>query len=229
MIIAFSGTDGAGKSTQIVALRSRLSERGVRTIYIWSRGGYTPIYSGLKRLVLTAMGRRGGKLMDPSKSTDYNRRRKLAFNRPWIARLWLILAILDLSILHAIYVRVLRFMGFTIVLDRHLIDTRLDFLRHHANVFSENLLIWKLLMLVCPKPDVHFLITVPVDVTVARSRQKKEPFPDNRETLEFRLTAYETYAYSARDDIIHLDGREPLDDLFSIIDQHVSALGIVYR
>lgn len=224
MIIAFSGTDGAGKSTQIEALRSRLSECGVKTNYIWARGGYTPAFSLLKRLVLGAMGRKGGKLMDPSKSAEYNNRRKVAFRKPWIARIWLALAILDLALLYGIYLRILKLRGSTVVLDRYLIDTRIDFLRHHSNVFSDKSILWQLLMRVCAKPDVHFLITVPVDISMARSLQKNEPYPDSRETLEFRLTTYEAYANSACDSIVHLDGRTHLNDLFQIIDQHVPAL-----
>ena len=48
MIIAFSGTDGAGKSTQIKILVSEFSKQGFKVKYIWARGGYTPLFSALK-------------------------------------------------------------------------------------------------------------------------------------------------------------------------------------
>lgn len=224
MIIAFSGTDGAGKSTQIAELRERLAQRNVKTHHIWARGGYTPLFSAMKRVVLTMMGRRGGKLMDPSKSVDYRKRRTGAFSKPFIARSWLILAMLDLVLLYGVHARVLSRLGGVVILDRYLIDTRIDFLRHHSNVFSDQSLLWRLLSNLCPTPDVHFLITVPVDVTMSRSLQKDEPYPDSRETLKFRLEAYEAFADSAKGSIVRLDGREPLARLFQQIDQQIPAL-----
>ena len=223
MIIAFSGTDGAGKSTQISALRERLAQRHNKTHYIWARGGYTPLFSAMKRVVLVLIGRRGGKLMDPSNSVEYGKRRSGAFHKLWIARSWLILAMLDLALLYGLHTRVLSRMGRVVILDRYLIDTEIDFLRHHANVFSDRSLLWRLLSRLCPTPDVHFLVTVPVDVTMSRSLQKNEPYPDTRETLEFRLSAYEAFADAAKDCIVRLDGREPLPLLFQKIDQQIPA------
>ena len=51
MIVVFSGTDGSGKSTQIEMLINEFRNQGFRTKYIWARGGYTPLFSVLKKIL----------------------------------------------------------------------------------------------------------------------------------------------------------------------------------
>lgn len=227
MIICFSGTDGAGKSTQIDALRQRLASVDIRTEYVWARGGYTPVFVALKRLLHLLMGRRSNETARSSSNAAYSARRSVALSKPWIARLWLILAMLDLLMLYAVYVRCLSMRGRWVILDRYLIDTRIDFLRNHAYVFSEKSLLWRLVCWTAPKPHVHFLLTVPVAVSEARSRQKNEPYPDSTETLVFRLAAYEEFARDRGGAIVHLDGRESVEELFRQIDRHIPALTMV--
>lgn len=227
MIICFSGTDGAGKSTQIDLLRKKFASVGVSTSYVWARGGYTPGFVALKRLLHILMGRRRNELAHSAGNADYNARRSVAFSKPWIARLWLTLAMLDMLALYAVYVRTLSMLGRMVILDRYLIDTRIDFMRHHARGFSENSLLWRLLCRMVPKPDVHFLLTVPVEVSEARSRQKNEPYPDSTETLAFRLAAYEEFVRKSGGAIVHLDGREPVEELSRQIEGHIPALTTV--
>ena len=49
MIVAISGLDGAGKSTQIDLLSKSLSAKGVRVRFLWARGGYTPGFEFIKK------------------------------------------------------------------------------------------------------------------------------------------------------------------------------------
>ena len=50
-IIVFSGTDGSGKTTQIKLLINELKKKGFSTKYLWARGGYTPLFLGLKKIL----------------------------------------------------------------------------------------------------------------------------------------------------------------------------------
>src|SRR5437870_7216172 len=118
-LIAFSGLDGAGKSTQIELLRERLCARGLDTTVVWVRGGYTPIFSRLKRLARRA----GGRHVPPPGPGE---RRSEALGRPWLRRAWLVAALLDLAWLLAVRVRVLRGRGRIVLCDRYLVDTLID-------------------------------------------------------------------------------------------------------
>jgi thymidylate kinase len=224
MIICFSGTDGAGKSTQIERLSQRLAALNIEAQHIWSRGGYTPMFMALKRSIHILMGRRKNELVHDSGNANYSARRSKALRKPWVARFWLSLAILDLALLYGVYVRVLSLLGRTVILDRYMIDTRIDFLRHHSAFFSDRSPLWRVVCRVVPTPDVHFLLTVPVEVSLARSKEKNEPYPDSLETLEFRLAAYQEFAEANLECVVILDGREPLEVLFEKIDQHIPVL-----
>ncbi len=89
MIIVFSGTDGAGKSTQIDTLCNYFTPQGKKTVYLWSRGGYTPLFSAIKRIVRKLLKK---KLPAQGQSKD---RDKMLKNDK-ISALWLTLATIDL-------------------------------------------------------------------------------------------------------------------------------------
>jgi dTMP kinase len=183
MIIAFSGTDGAGKSTQIEMLMSEFRRQGFRAKYIWARGGYTPLFSALKKIlrILTAK-----KL--PSEGNNPSRDGLL--KNKIVSGVWLTIAIIDLSIFYGIYVRIMSWFGTIVICDRYIEDTLIDFKRNFPDAFDEHAILWKLLALFSPKPNQSFLLFVPVDVSLVRSKMKGEPFPDTPETLSFRLKTY---------------------------------------
>ena len=64
-----------------------------------------------------------------------------------------------------------------------------------------------LLRFMVPKPDHHFVLWIPVEVSLLRSKDKKEPFPDDRETLSWRLSSYLDKALFPKHDCISFDGR----------------------
>ena len=81
-------------------------------------------------------------------------------------------------------------MRYTIICDRYLIDTIIDFNIAYPNEKIENWILWKLLYKTALKPDFHFISTIPVNESVVRSKQKFEPFPDTPEVLKKRLKFY---------------------------------------
>lgn len=183
MIIVFSGTDGAGKSTQIERLRQHLELKGERTHYLWSRGGYTPLISHFKEVLRKVLGK---KL--PKAGQSVNRDKIL--KKKSFASIWLTLAILDLILLYGFYVRFLSLTGKVVVCDRYVNDTYLDFKNNFPESFNSESLLWKILKSFIPKPDISYLLFVPVNVSQERSILKNEPFPDSKETLKFRLENY---------------------------------------
>jgi len=183
VIIIFSGTDGAGKSTQIDLLIHELLNNGYKVKCIWARGGYTPIFMYVKRVARIIFGK---KIMP---SGRVNARNKLIANRS-VSKAWLIISIFDLLGLYAIYVRALSSFGYVVVCDRYIGDSYIDFKRNFGSKFNDKGLSWRLLDWAAPKPDHAFLLHVPVETSIERSRLKNEPFPDSKETLEFRLSYY---------------------------------------
>lgn len=184
MLIAFSGLDGAGKSTQIQMLMKVLREEGKKPVYLWTRGGYTTMFNALKS-VMRRLSK--GRALPPSgRSQERNR----AFSKPWVRFLWLQIAVLDLIWLFGIQVRIWTASGKTVVCDRYLWDTLVDFRLNFAQNSVENMLLWKLLVAVTPKPDASFLMMIPVAESLRRSEQKSEPFPDSAEVLEARREQY---------------------------------------
>lgn len=214
MIIAFSGTDGAGKSTQIERLKNVLDARGTPQRFVWARGGYTPIMLRLKGLVLRILGRKGGgKTLQAAGAGPYNQKRQKLLRRKFVARVWLSLAIIDLALLYGVYVRLLSWRGIVVLCDRYVGDTKIDFLRNFPDHFNPSGILWRGLMWLAPRPSVHFLLTVPCDISAQRSRQKNEPFPDSRETLEFRLNQYLTAAAFSDPEIVRIEGTDSIDDI----------------
>ena len=224
MIIAVSGTDGAGKSTQIARLQSALAAQGIAQKYIWARGGYTPLMLRIKGIALRLLGRKGGAhTLQAKGASDYKNKRQAMLNRPLVARVWLALAIMDLALLYGIYLRVLVWRGKVVLCDRYLGDTKIDFLRNFPAHFNPEGMLWRALVWLAPTPSVHFLLTVPYEVSELRSAQKNEPFPDSQETLEFRLSAYRTAPEFTRPEMVRLDGTAPVDDIAGEIQGRVTA------
>lgn len=186
MIIAFSGVDGAGKSTQISALNDHLLERG-KVLVVWNRVGYTPTFLFMKSVVRALLK---GNLPPPGPSTA--RTKMLSSNIT--ALIWVHIAVLDLILIHVLYLRFLRSIGYTVLCDRHLIDSRLDLEINFPSLKPTQLLIWKILGYLSCKPDIHFLLLVPPKVTLARCSQKNEPFPDDPLVSHWRYENYLMYS-----------------------------------
>lgn len=217
MLLVFSGTDGAGKSTQINLLQKYHFSDQQRVIRIWARGGYTPGFEAIKKLVRIMLGRR----LPPSGN---NSSRAQSLSRPHIARLWLSIAIIDLFFYWGIYLRFQRLLGRVVICDRYIDDTRLDFKRNFPHVSFESFFLWKLLERTIPTPDASFLLWVPVEVSIKRSIEKNEPFPDDEETLRWRLQSYMDEALFPSNRYIRIDCQQDIDSVSSQIKSHLMSV-----
>ena len=185
MIIVFSGVDGAGKSTQIDLLTKQLSDQGFTAESIWSRGGYTPGFELIKRILRIILGK---------KSTPFlrDKKRDKAMSNPLVVRLWLFVAMLDLLVLYAIVIRFKSLLGRVVICDRYLGDTFIDFSLNFPEYDFEKMWLWKFLVIFSPNPDASFLFTLSVEDSMQRSKLKNEPFPDSKDTLKNRIAIYES-------------------------------------
>jgi thymidylate kinase len=187
MLIVFSGTDGAGKSTQIARLEEALHLTGERTARFWARGGYTPLFSFLKAGLRRA---KLGSLPKPGASTE----RVQHFQSARVRKIWLTIAILDLVLCYAIWLRAKLWMGRAVLCDRYLEDTLLDFGRNFPQERVGQWKFWRFLVALSPKPNHRFLLLVPPEESARRGKLKNEPFPDSPETLAWRYAGYQDLA-----------------------------------
>lgn len=183
-MIVFSGLDGAGKSTQIDLLQKDFVENGKKVYLFWSRGGYSPGMELLKGIL-----RKGKSGMIP-KSRGHSKERDSAFSNSLVVGIWMNLAILDLIFFYGFYLRWKRLLGYEVICDRYMEDTEIDFKLNFPEYNLQKKMLWKLLGWVKAKPQHHFVLVIPVEVSMHRSVQKGEPFPDSKEVLEFRLQEY---------------------------------------
>jgi len=209
-LVAFSGIDGAGKSTQIERLKKYYIQKDIKHKVIWSRGGYTPGFEILKK-VIRFLGR------SSIPQSGYSDKREKAFNNRFISTMWLAVAITDLIILYSIVMSLYRLIGYKVICDRYLIDTEIDFQLNFENINVQKSFVWRLVKMLTPNPNYHFLATLSVEESVIRCRQKYEPYPDSRERLAIRLSLYETYLKENKK-VVHIDGSKSPDDIeYSIL------------
>ncbi|MDH3246127.1 MAG: thymidylate kinase [Saprospiraceae bacterium] len=191
MLIAFSGVDGAGKTTQIELLVEHLISKGIKSKVIWSRGGYTPLFNWMKNVA--------GVSKSSSKDEDqYQSLRNRSLNNRSIRTLWLFIAMVDLFFLYALEFRWHLFRGKWVIADRYLLDTEIDFDLNFAQEKFDKWLLWKITKWLSPKPNKHFLLLIPVEESQRRSRLKNEPFPNSYQILSYRLEIYQRSCLTSR-------------------------------
>ena len=201
MMIVFSGTDGAGKSTQIDLLIKRLPHKKVKIL--WGRGGYTPVFEFMKKSARKLMG---GKIPHSGINDE---REKMLKNKS-VSKLWLTIATLDLILYYGIYIRYLIISGNAVICDRYINDTLIDFRRNFPHQFNEDSFLWKFLVKSVAKPDYSFLLYVPAKTSIVRSKMKNDPFPDSPETLTYRLKMYMDESIFPSEQYHKIDCQQPV-------------------
>ena len=188
-LIVFSGIDGSGKSTQINILRKSLNDNGFKTISFWARGGYTPGFVFLKRIISKYSG---NKIITQGNT----KRREGILSISIIKNIWLILAVIDLFVFWVLYIRFLLLINKVVICDRYICDTFIDFkINFPYSLIAESFL-WKLLYFSVPKTPCSFYLDINFEESIRRSTRKSEPFPEIREKAFNRYQLYNNSKYS---------------------------------
>lgn len=210
-----SGIDGAGKSTQLNRLIDLLKQQNITAVSLWTRGGHT---SGIN--LLKNLGRKlaGGKLPPSGNSPQ----REQMLGKRWIQKIWLTIAILDLIWIYGVRIRLWLQQGKTVVCDRYLWDTLIDFNIMFPGIEIEKWILWKMLVFIAPRPQQQFLLMIPLELSEKRCTQKYEPFPD---TPDKRRRRYSLYLDAAtRREWTVIDSTRSVDSVFADIQSYLRLL-----
>lgn len=199
MIIAVSGVDCAGKSTQIAMLEAHLRAHGAHPDVRWHRPGYSRgldlARSALRRL-------RPGAIPAPGPSAA----RERAFSSPRLQRAWTAMALTDTLIHYALEVRALSLSGRVVICDRYVDDGLLDLRLRFPDLHTERWLATRALLRATPRPHLSILMMLDRARVHERIAAKAEPFPDPPEIRERRHAAYDALAASGRFTVVDADG-----------------------
>ena len=215
-IIVFSGLDGSGKSTQIGLLEKYFKQNNIPYLYLWTRGGYTSGIEGIKNFFRRISG---GKALPPSGN---NASRQKHISKPFVQKIWLTIAILDLIRIYGSKIKKLQKKGVHLICDRYLLDTQVDFRLNFPSRNVENWWLWKKLEKITPKPDLALFLTIPVEESIRRSDIKGEPFRDSRDTLIKREKQYGSLVNPS--DWLLLDGLKPADFIHDQIMESIKSI-----
>jgi len=217
-LITLSGIDNAGKSTQIANLTRYLQERGKAPVVLWSRGGYTGGFSALKIWMRRLWP---GSIPPPGHSEQ----REAVLRRVRVRTVWLALALLDLIRVYGINIRWWRLRGRTIICDRYLWDTLIDFRLNFPEETVETWWLWRFLTSLSPKPDASVLLMIPLEESIRRSEMKQEPFADPPEVRARRYVMYEELSATRDWHVIQATGTP--DHVFARLTQYLQDNGII--
>ena len=208
-VLALSGIDSAGKSTQRDLLIEGLRSEDETPVRLWTRPGYSRRLTMAKKLIWRIHGKKKTVRDRVSSASGQYPRRASTLGHPLKRWGWLTIALLDLLWVYAVEVRFWRALRRPVICDRYLLDSLVDFRVNFPDDRVEDRLLCKLLRALSVRPDVAFCLLVPAEESMRRTTERRRHHWELRETLQQRLDQYRALALEL--DVQILDGREPVE------------------
>jgi thymidylate kinase len=194
MLIALSGVDGGGKSTQARALHDAFAAGHVRSRIVWMRIGDTPLLH-----LLHAAWRRYAQSQGPITQRTFSR-------TGWRLALWAVVASADYAAWLQ-YVRWRLWRGDVVIADRYLCDFEVELGMRLRNEPHLAALLLRVLRSLAPTPQRAYLLQI--DPALSRNRTTESDGGDlDPAAMQRRYDAL-IHRYGLR----ACDASRPLDDL----------------
>ena len=207
-MISFSGIDCSCKSTQIDLLCKEFDKNKTKYQVVWSRGGYAPGIEFVKKII-----RRGGADLTKEEIIAYSEK----VNKSSLKRKFLFLVgLIDLWFYYSVVLRLKEFFGTTVICDRYIWDTYIDYKMKYPDIVFENGFWWRLTLKTMLKPNPAFVLFIPAEESMRRSDLKDEPFPEPIEVRNERINRYIDEVKNNRWDYT-IDATKSVDDVFEEI------------
>jgi thymidylate kinase len=208
-VIALSGLDGAGKSSQSSALRDRLEAQGLEVDIYWLPLGHNPVQRALWRWIRRLarrprMGAHRGQLRDAAPAATGGTRHGALVVHAWVAFVALSYA-LSYRLARARH----RGRGRVLVFDRYVLDAIAQIRYFYGDQHRFRFQTW-LLRALAPRPFCAYLLDVPGSTALAR---KQEQFDLAALELQANLLRQEADRLGVR----RLDGEQPRERLLEEI------------
>ncbi len=181
MIVSFSGIDSSGKSTQIQLLYDYCLRHNIKVKKIWGKARGTPGVLFLKELV------RRDKGMPLDVKLKY---REQIYSDSKKKKLLLFASLLDLCWYFGIYYRLLNLFNDVVICDRYVWDTYVEVKNEFRDIAIDSWLLWKLFVLVSPKPDISIMLVIPAEESIRRDLEKEDLTVDSLEMKNNKIALY---------------------------------------
>jgi len=184
MLITFEGIDGSGKSTQAKRLYEYLKARGYK-VSLYRDPGSTPLAEKIRELLLS---------FEMDQTTEL-----LLFESARSSLVW-----------ERIFPDLKE--GKIVILDRF-IDSTTAYQGYGREINLGTVSILNHIAIRGKKPDITFLLNVPLEVALERIKGKKTRFED-RDYLRKVRDAYILMANQERERIVLIDGNRDVEEVF---------------
>ena len=198
LLVAFSGVDGSGKSTQIRLLEQQLSSSGVKVMHIrcrWRPVLSLPLLGVLRRLGYARVHIGGGSYIVETRMPEGG----------GLASLWVILTQLENLVKTGIKLAFSSLIGRIVICDRYVLDMLVDGMAGLHDRPDRNRLGFQLLRLF-PRPNYAFFMDIDPEVAFKR----KPDLPTLGDYIE-RLRLYRELCSSWG--VTQVDARLPKEEI----------------
>jgi thymidylate kinase len=210
MLIAISGTDGAGKSEQAKLLRQAFDACAIRSRVVWSRGCASPFTDACLRVARRFWGRKkaplSGDAMEMVAQDAFDSRRAMLGNP--VARWgWSAVVVTDLLVQYWLRVVWPLLRGHVVIADRYTADAEAELAAYLDLGPGRRSMAGRILAALTPRPQMSFLLDLAPEVAEARMGEGRESVAYLQRLREIHLEQ------ARRTGAIVLDAARPLEEV----------------